>query len=67
VPGDLQAELNKHPKARAFFAILDSTNRYAILFRLQTAKKPETRAKRINNSSACWSGMKNCTPERRAT
>jgi uncharacterized protein YdeI (YjbR/CyaY-like superfamily) len=47
VPDDLQAELNKHPKAKAFFATLDSANRYAILFRLQTAKKAETRARRI--------------------
>jgi len=47
IPEDLQAELDRHPKARAFFATLNKTNRYAILFRLQTAKKPETRAKRI--------------------
>jgi len=47
VPADLQVALNHHPEARAFFATLDSTNRYAILFRLQTAKKPETRARRL--------------------
>lgn len=47
VPEDFQAELDKTPAARAFFAALNSVNRYAILFRLQTAKKPETRAKRI--------------------
>jgi uncharacterized protein YdeI (YjbR/CyaY-like superfamily) len=46
-PDDLQAELDKHPKAKAFFITLDSANRYAILFRLQTAKRPETRAKRL--------------------
>jgi len=47
IPADLQAELDRNPAARAFFATLKGTNRYAILFRLQTAKKPETRAKRM--------------------
>ena len=47
VPADLQARLNKSAKAKAFFATLDSGNRYAILFRIQTAKKAETRARRI--------------------
>jgi uncharacterized protein YdeI (YjbR/CyaY-like superfamily) len=49
VPDDLQAALDHQPKAQAFFATLDSTNRYAILFRLQTAKKPETRTRRIEH------------------
>lgn len=47
VPDDLEAEFRKHPRARAFFLTLDSQNRYAVLFRIQTAKKAETRAKRI--------------------
>ena len=47
VPEDLQVELDLHPQAKAFFATLDSRNRYAILYRLQTAKKPETRLKRL--------------------
>ncbi len=47
VPSDFQAELEKHAGAKAFFATLDSANRYAILYRLQTAKKAETRARRI--------------------
>jgi uncharacterized protein YdeI (YjbR/CyaY-like superfamily) len=47
IPDDLQSELNNNPQAREFFAALDSTNRYAILFRIQTAKKAETRAARI--------------------
>jgi uncharacterized protein YdeI (YjbR/CyaY-like superfamily) len=46
-PGDLQAELDRNAKAKAFFATLDSRNRYAILHRIHTAKKAETRAKRI--------------------
>jgi uncharacterized protein YdeI (YjbR/CyaY-like superfamily) len=47
VPDDLQRELDADPVAAAFFASLDSQNRYAILHRVQTAKKPETRARRI--------------------
>jgi uncharacterized protein YdeI (YjbR/CyaY-like superfamily) len=47
IPADFQAALNKVPRAKAFFATLDSRNRYAVLFRIQTAKKAETRAKRI--------------------
>jgi uncharacterized protein YdeI (YjbR/CyaY-like superfamily) len=47
VPDDLQIELDQNPKAKAFFATLDSANRYAILFRLQTARRAETRAKRL--------------------
>lgn len=47
VPEDLQRALDAHPKARQFFATLNSRNRYAILFRVQNAKKPETRARKI--------------------
>jgi uncharacterized protein YdeI (YjbR/CyaY-like superfamily) len=47
VPPDLQAALDANRKAKAFFATLDSRNRFAILFRTQGAKKPETRARRI--------------------
>ncbi|UHQ24916.1 YdeI/OmpD-associated family protein [Lysobacter sp. 5GHs7-4] len=47
VPEDLAAALGKRGKARRFFEQLDRTNRYAVLWRIQTAKKPETRAARI--------------------
>lgn len=47
MPPDFQAELDRHPEAQAFFDTLNSTNRYAILFRLTTAKKAETRARRL--------------------
>lgn len=47
IPADFQNELDRNPQARDFFETLDSANRYAILYRLQTAKKPETRAARI--------------------
>ncbi len=47
VPSDFQAALAANPVAQAFFATLNSQNRYALLFRIQTAKQAETRAKRI--------------------
>ena len=47
VPDDLRAELEKNVAAREFFETLNSANRYAILHRIQDAKKPETRARRI--------------------
>ena len=47
VPEDLQRELDRSEAAREFFATLDSANRYAILYRLQEAKKPETRERRL--------------------
>ncbi len=47
VPEDLQYELDRNEAARVFFATLDSANRYAILYRLQEAKKPETRERRL--------------------
>ncbi len=47
VPNDFQAALKASPKARSFFETLDRANRYAILFQIQTAKKPETRARNI--------------------
>lgn len=47
VPADLQRELDRNEAAREFFAKLDSANRYAILYRLEDAKKPETRERRL--------------------
>jgi len=47
VPDDLRAALEARPKANAFFATVSASNRYAVLWRVQTAVKPETRAKRI--------------------
>ena len=48
IPADFQRELDTNQKAKDFFSTLDSRNRYAILFRIQTAKKAETRTKRIS-------------------
>lgn len=47
IPDDLLQHLEKDKKAKAFFDSLNKTNRYAITWRLQTAKKPETREKRM--------------------
>ena len=47
VPADLQAVLDADPAVAAAFAGLSKTNRYAILYRLHDAKRPETRAKRL--------------------
>jgi uncharacterized protein YdeI (YjbR/CyaY-like superfamily) len=47
VPEDLAAELARDEEAAAFFATLSSVNRYAILYRIGDAKRPETRARRI--------------------
>jgi uncharacterized protein YdeI (YjbR/CyaY-like superfamily) len=47
VPIDFQAALDRNAKAKAFFATLNSSNRYAVLFRIQASKKIETRESRI--------------------
>jgi uncharacterized protein YdeI (YjbR/CyaY-like superfamily) len=47
VPDDLAAALEAHPRARLFFEQLNSQNRYAILYRLLDAKRPETRQRRL--------------------
>lgn len=48
VPDDLREKLDENPEAAAFFETLNSTNRYAILYQIQDAKRPETRARRID-------------------
>ena len=48
VPGDLLAALSTNPRAKSMFESLTRTNRYAILYRLGNAKKPETRSRRID-------------------
>ena len=47
VPADLQDALNGNPRAAQFFATLKGANRYAILYRIGSAKRPDTRASRI--------------------
>jgi uncharacterized protein YdeI (YjbR/CyaY-like superfamily) len=47
VPPDLAAAFAKSPRAAAFFETLEARNRYAVLFRVQAPKKPETRQRKI--------------------
>ena len=47
IPGDFMKALSKNKKAKLFFETLNKTNKYSIGWRLQTAKKPETREKRM--------------------
>jgi uncharacterized protein YdeI (YjbR/CyaY-like superfamily) len=47
VPEDFQKELDANPAAKAFFEQINRLNRYAIIYRVTTAKKPETRRQRI--------------------
>lgn len=62
VPDDLQQALDNNAAARAFFATLDRLNRYAILYRIQDAKKPETRARRIATFVTMLSEQKKIYP-----
>ena len=62
VPADLSRALEKNDRAREFFAKLDSTNRYAILYQIQDAKRPETRARRIQKYVAMLSEQKKLYP-----
>jgi uncharacterized protein YdeI (YjbR/CyaY-like superfamily) len=66
VPDDLQRELDARPAAMAFFATLNSQNRYAILYRLQDAKKPETRARRLEKFVAMLERGETIHPASRA-
>ncbi len=66
VPDDLAHALAKQKKAAALFAELDSANRYAILYRVHTAKKPETRARRIATLVAMLAKGETLHPRRRA-
>ncbi len=66
VPPDLAAALAKNAKARALFGELDSANRYAILHRVLTAKKPETRAQRIATFVAMLARGETLHPRRKA-
>lgn len=67
VPADLTTALARNPRAHAFFDALDRANRYAILWRVQTAKKPETRARRIEQFVALCAAGKTLHPKREKT
>ena len=55
VPEDLQSVLDRNPRAKLHFDRLDRVNRYAILYRIHDAKKPETRATRIEKYTSMLS------------
>ena len=65
VPADLAAALARQPRARAFFEALDGANRYAILYRVQAAKLPATRARRIETFVAMCARGETLHPPRR--
>ena len=62
VPDDLRRALEDAPVAQAFFATLNSVNRYAILYRIQSARKPDTRARRIEQFVAMLAEHKTLHP-----
>ncbi|HEY6457592.1 MAG TPA: YdeI/OmpD-associated family protein [Steroidobacteraceae bacterium] len=64
VPPDLVAAFARNARARDFFETLDGANRYAILYRVQTAKKPETRAERITRFVALCARHETIHPRR---
>jgi uncharacterized protein YdeI (YjbR/CyaY-like superfamily) len=64
VPDDLKHELDLRPGAKAFFGKLTSQNRYAILYRIQEAKKPETRARRLAKFVAMLEAGETIHPQR---
>ena len=66
VPDDLAAALAADRTAQAFFAEIDAANRYAILYRVQTAKKPATRAARIATLVAMLARHETLQPRRAA-
>jgi uncharacterized protein YdeI (YjbR/CyaY-like superfamily) len=66
VPQDFQIALNASKKAQKFFENLDGANRYAVLFRIQTAKKAETRARKIREFVAMLERNETIHPPRKA-
>jgi uncharacterized protein YdeI (YjbR/CyaY-like superfamily) len=64
VPDDLAEALERNRRAREFFETLDAANRYAILYRVATAKRPETRARRIATFVAMCAAHETLHPAR---
>jgi uncharacterized protein YdeI (YjbR/CyaY-like superfamily) len=62
VPDDLAAALAANPAAATFFETLDRQNRFAVLYRVQDAKRPETRARRIEQYVAMLAEGKKLHP-----
>lgn len=64
IPPDLQAALDARPGAAEFFATVSAQNRYAVLFRIQTAKQPATRAKKIEQFAQMLARGETLHPQR---
>lgn len=67
VPADLAAAFARNARARAFFEALDGANRYAILYRVQTAKTPEKRAERVERFVGMCERQETLHPKRQAS
>jgi uncharacterized protein YdeI (YjbR/CyaY-like superfamily) len=65
VPADLAAALTAEPRAQAMFGILTSQNRYAVLYRIASAKRPETRTRRIGEFVAMLARGETVYPQKR--
>ncbi len=65
VPPDLAAALAREPKAEGMFRILSAQNRYAVLHRIETAKRPETRGRRIEQFVAMLARGETIYPQKR--
>ncbi len=65
VPADLAAALAAEPRAQAMFEILDSRNRFAVLYQVETAKRADTRARRIERFVAMLARGETLYPQKR--
>jgi len=65
VPADLAAALTAHPRAQAMFDILTRQNRYAVLYRIASAKRPDTRTRRIGQFVAMLARGETVYPQKR--
>jgi uncharacterized protein YdeI (YjbR/CyaY-like superfamily) len=63
VPPDLAAALAADPEAEAFFSTLSSANRYAVLYRVGEARRPQTRARRIEKFVAMLAAHQTIHPQ----
>jgi uncharacterized protein YdeI (YjbR/CyaY-like superfamily) len=65
VPDDLAAALEAEPRAAAMFAVLTKANRYSVLYRIETARRPETRTRRITELVAMLARGDTVHPQKR--
>lgn len=66
VPADLAAAMSAQPAAQAMFGVLTSQNRYAVLYRIHNAKRPETRTRRIEQFVSMLARGETIYPQKRA-